>query len=290
MNCCDGRMKKIKFLSVILSLMLFFGSFAACNTRAYELNVMSFNIRTGGSGVQAWYNRKDAVIGLINNSGADVIGLQEVSSTPHSDFLVNLASNYEMVHFGLNEMLAIIYDKTVFNLVSSEKYWLTDTPDVRSLGWDDTNFRMAAVLMLKHIQTGEKIKVINTHGPLDDAGNVKAFNLIAERSLSDENDALTVMTGDFNAEPDCLGYASIAEKLQDCRVVATKSPNRTKNTFNGFGKNTTSILDYIFVSKSERVDVLNYQVREDKWGEGNYISDHYPVQVSVRVTLSEAKK
>lgn len=282
----DRKVKKFKFLAVILSFMVFFSSFTACKVSSYELNVMSFNVKIpSGTGVQTWGSRRMAVMDLINDSGADVIGLQEVSSTPYSDLLVNLASHYEMFYFQDPENLAILYDKTKFNLLSSEKYWLSETPDERSCGWGETTRRMALVVTLEHIKTGEKIRAINTHGPLNDEANVKAFELIAERSLSDDSDGLTVMCGDFNAEPDRLGYAPIAKKLQDCRVTAIKSPNRNKNTFNGFGKNTTSILDYIFVSKSERVEVLNYQVREDKWGDGNYISDHYPVQVNVRVSL-----
>ncbi len=277
-------MKKCKFLTVILSVMLFLCSFSACKTPLYELTIMSFNIRIpGSSGVQTWGSRKAAVMDLVNNSGADIIGLQEVSSTPYSDFLVNLASNYKLIYFQEHENLAIIYDTTVFKLLSREQYWLSETPDTRSYGWGETVRRMVAVLILEHIQTGEKVRAINTHGPLNDDANVKAFELIAERSLSGENDTFTVMTGDFNALPDQLGYVSIAEKLQDCRVTAAKSPNRDHNTFNNWGANTTSIIDYCFVSKGDNVKVLSYQVRDDKWGDGNYISDHYAVQTTVRI-------
>ena len=98
-----------------------------------------------------------------------------------------------MVYFDKEVALAIIYDKTVFNLVSQEKYWFSDTPDELSNGWDGVNYRAAAELILEHKVTGEKVRAINTHGPLDDEGNVKAFELIASRSLSGENDPFTVM-------------------------------------------------------------------------------------------------
>ena len=244
---------------------------------------MSFNVKIpGGSGVQTWGNRRIAVMDLINNSGADIIGLQEVSSTPYSDFMVNLPSNYKLMYFQEPENLAIIYDKTVFNLLSQEKYWLSETPDERSNGWGETTRRMAAVLILEHIETGEKVKVVNTHGPLNDTANENAFKLIAERSLSDANDLFTVMTGDFNAPPNKLGYVPIAEKLQDCRLVAAQSSNRESVTYNAWG-GKGAIIDYCFVSKRENVKVLTYQVREDKWGDGNYISDHFPIQVTVRI-------
>ena len=280
-------MKKHGILAIILSFIMALCSFASCAKESasfYELNFMSFNIKIpGGTGVQTWGSRKDAVMNFVNNSGADVIGLQEVSSTPYSDFRVNLASHYEMRYFQEHENLAIIYNKTVFKFVSQERYWLSETPDTRSYGWGETVRRMVAIVILEHIETGENIRVINTHGPLNDTANVNAFELIAERSLSGDSDMLTFMTGDFNATPNKLGYVPIAEKLQDCRVVAAESPNRDKNTFNNWGANTTAILDYCFVSKSKRIEVLTYQVRDDKWGDGNYISDHFAVQATVKI-------
>ena len=231
---------------------------------------------------------------LINDSGADIIALQEVSNwereeTSQRFYLENnLKSHYEMIYFGKEVALATIYDKTVFNLVSQEKYWFSDTPDEESNGWDGVNYRAAAVLVLEHKATGEKVRAINTHGPLDDEGNVKAFELVAQRSLSGENDPFTVMLGDFNATPNNLGYVPIAEKLQDCRVAAQKSSNRESRTYNGFKDTGGAILDYCFVSKGEKAKVLTYQVRDERWGEGHYISDHFAVQVSVRIYKDEA--
>ena len=287
--------KKFKFCSLILSLMAFFGSFTACKPDKNELTFLSFNIRSSSSSgadaseVTSWTQRREAVLRLINQSGAGIIALQEVSNwlneeTSQRFYLEkNLSSNYEMIYFGKEVALATIYDKTAFNLISQEKYWFSDTPDEESNGWDGVNYRAAAVLMLEHKATGKKIKAINTHGPLDDEGNVKAFELLAERSLSSDDGIFTVLCGDFNARPGKLGYVPIAEKLQDCRITAKKSPNRESRTWNGYKDTSTGILDYCFVSKSENVEVLNYRVRDDKWGNGNYLSDHFAVQATIKL-------
>ena len=283
-------MKKSKIFTLILSLMLFLCSLPACNSNALELSLMSFNIKIpGDADVRSWGSRKAAVMDTINNSGADIIGLQEVSSTPYSDFGVLLASHYELVYFQDPENLAIIYDKNTFNLISRDHYWLSETPDVRSYGWGEASRRMAAVLILEHKATGEKIKVIDTHGPLNDAANEKAFELIARRSLSGENEPFTVMLGDFNAPPNKLGYVPIAEKLQDCRVSAKSSKNRDSVTYNAWGGKGSTI-DYCFVSKGKNVKVLTYQVRDERWGDGNYISDHFAVQVTVRIDCLNDRK
>lgn len=290
---------KFKFLAAVFSLMMFFGSFAACSLTdsnpKNELTFLTFNICSSSSSgkdsdkATSWTQRKEEVLKLINNSGAHVIALQEVSNWDNEEhsqcayFENNLNENYELVYFGKDVALATIYDKTVFNLLSQEKYWFSDTPDVESNGWDGVNYRAAATLILEHKATGEKVRAINSHGPLDDTGNVKAYELVAERSLSGENDPFTVMMGDFNATPNKLGYVPIAEKLQDCRLSAKESPNRESRTWNGYKDTAKGILDYCFVSKSENVEILTYRVRDEKWGEGNYISDHFAVQVSVKM-------
>ena len=267
---------------------------------AIELNFMSFNINYSNSNptqdveVTDWTQRKEHVLSFVNTSGAHVIGLQEIAEWK-SDlqnqrlyFEQNLASKYELVYFDGYVNLATVYDKEVFNLLSTEQYWYSDTPDKVSYGWDGTNYRSATILMLEHRLTGEIVRAINTHGPLSDTGNVKAFEYLAERSLSDENDTFTFLCGDFNATPNKLGYVPVAEKLQDCRLAAEESPSRGQNTYNGYGKITDNetgknIIDYCFVSKFDNVKVLNYQVRTDRWGEGNYLADHYAVQTTVRI-------
>ena len=267
---------------------------------AIELNFMSFNINYSNSNptqdvdATGWTQRKEHVMSFVNNSGAHIIGLQEIAEWK-SDlqnqrlyFEQNLASKYELVYFDGYVNLATVYDKEVFNLLSTEQYWFSDTPDEVSLGWDGTSYRSATILMLEHRLTGEIVKAINTHGPLSDTGNVKAFEYLAERSLSEESDTFTVLTGDFNATPGKLGQPYIAEKLQDCRETAEESPNRGQNTYNGYGKvadNETgkNIIDYCFVSKHDNVKVLTYKVHNDRWGENYYLADHYAVQSTVRI-------
>ncbi len=263
-----------------------------------EFNFMSFNINYSNSNSTqdvdetGWTQRKESVMSFINNSGAHVIGLQEIAEWKSDAqnqrlyFEQNLASKYQLVYFGDSSHkinIATIYDKTVFTLLSTELYWFSDTPDVPSNGWDGTNYRAASILILEHKATGEIVRAVNTHGPLSDAGNEKAFELIANRTLSDESSALTFLCGDFNATPNKLGYVPIAEKLQDCRVTAEESPNRDSRTWNGYSDTAKGILDYCFVSRNDNVKVLTYQVRDDKWGEGNYLSDHFAVQTTVRL-------
>ena len=264
--------------------------------QTYQLNLMSFNIRTltsNDTGNTHWDKRKDALVSFVINSGADIIGMQEVTKTQFEYIAANLSGNYTALNFprqgGSNpEGLAFVYDNTKFEFVSSEKYWLSDTPEEQSYGWGESYYRIAVVLVLKHIETGEIVKSINTHGPLLDEANIKAYELIMERSVN-EGDPFTFLCGDFNATPGNIGYVSVAEELQDCRVSADYSPARDHVTFTGWGsyvdgETPDHIIDFCFVSKGDNVNVKSYEVRTDRWGDGNYYSDHYAVQTVVEIT------
>jgi endonuclease/exonuclease/phosphatase family metal-dependent hydrolase len=109
-----------------------------------------------------------------------------------------------------------------------------------------------------------------------------------ERSVN-EGDPFTFLCGDFNAHPDEIGYIPVAKELQDCRVTADESSSRDYTTFTGWGsyvpgETPGNIIDFCFVSKGDHVDVKTYEVRQDTWGDGNLLSDHYAVQSVVEIT------
>lgn len=263
---------------------------------SYGLNLMSFNIRTIASsdtGVRAWDARKAAVLSFINECGADIIGLQEVRIAQFEYISAGLSEQYAALNFSREggssaEGLSFIYDATKFKLVSTEKYWLSATPDKQSYGWGESYYRIAVVIVLEHIETGEYVKAINTHGPLNDDANVKAYELIMKRSVS-EDDCFTFLCGDFNAKEGELGYLEVEKSLQDCRLSAEESSSRDMHTLNGWGAyegtENARIIDFCFVSPGENVSVNSYEIRTDRWGSNNanLLSDHYAVQTTVSV-------
>ncbi len=260
----------------------------------FVYNLMSFNIRrtaSEGNPVNNWDNRKAAVVNFINNSGAHLIGLQEVTLSQFNYIKGNLSDKYMAVYFpreggGDPEGLAIVYDRTVFNIVSDDRYWLSDTPDEMSKGWGEEYYRIAFAVVFENKLTGEYVKMVNTHGPLNDIARLNAYKLIMDRSVND--DCFTYLCGDFNTVPESAPYNAVDSKLQDCRVSADESANREHITFNNWGgnpdgNNPSLLIDFCFVSEGDNVDVLTYRVRTDRWGSGNLLSDHYAVQTTVFV-------
>jgi len=261
----------------------------------YIYNLMSFNIRrtaSEGNPINNWDSRKAAVMNFINNSRAHLIGLQEVTLSQFNYITDNLSSKYMALYFPREggsdpEGLAIVFDATVFNIISDDRYWLSDTPDIQSKGWGESYYRIAFVVVFENRVTGEYIKMVNTHGPLEDLANTNAYKLIMDRSVSDK-DHFVFLCGDFNASQGEIGYVPVADELQDCRVTAEESPNRDHLTYQGWGsyvdgETPENIIDFCFVSEGEKIEVLTYRVRTDRWGDGNMLSDHYAIQTTVLV-------
>ena len=246
------------------------------------MKIMSFNLRFQGEwdGINAFFKRLPRVLEVINNEKADIIGFQEVTDDMRLT-LREMLTDYITVGCGRNddyhgEAMLIAYRKDVFELISLDNVWLSETPRVpgTKYGLDHSPCpRMYTCLLLKHKDIEKPFRFINTH--LDHAGKL-ARVLEAEQLISDISnfDELFIMTGDFNAEPTSPEIKLITEKLADIGCV-----DCTRNlgpTFHGFGKLTETELvkiDYIF----SNFKCKNAYKVDDFPVCGQYYSDHNAV-------------
>lgn len=165
-----------------------------------------------------------------------------------------------------------------FRVIKQSTFWLSETPDKKSKGWDAALERICTYALFEEIATGKKLYVFNTH--LDHVGEAARTNstkLILEKIAAINTDKLPViLTGDFNAEPSSEAYKTLTQTLNDSRTASKDKPIGPSGTFNGFKFNepVTKLIDYIFVSKD--ITVLKYAVLNDSH-EGRYPSDHLPV-------------
>src|SRR5690554_188314 len=108
-----------------------------------QMNVVSFNIRfnTPNDGVNAWPNRIEMVGGLLQFHEADIFGLQEALHGQILD-IQNQLPEYEWFGVGRDdgekggEFSPIFYNRSKFILYDHGTFWLSETPDVPSKGWD----------------------------------------------------------------------------------------------------------------------------------------------------------
>ena len=257
-----------------------------------NLDFMSFNIRQDtDSGVKAWANRKDALIASILAHNPSVICFQEVKKNQYEDIAAGLASaSYEVVWYGRQsgsnpEGLAIAYKTDTWTKQSDRVFWLSDTPDVMSKGWDDAYYRICVNVLLKHNASGEMLDVYTVHLGLTETSRKNGMQLILDRVTGSYP---TYIAGDFNCTNTMDAYLITAEKYVDCQIAAPTT--EFDDTFQGWGSQVGDgknyIIDFCFVSGKHFAPVT-FDICQDKWGENNanYLSDHYALMTKVAMLI-----
>lgn len=255
--------------------------------------IASFNIRFSEAtcdGLNAWDNRKEEVRDLIGYYNWDIVGMQEVCDEQF-DYLTSL-ENYdfegEARDDGNNsEYCPIFYKKDLFEKEAGGTFWLSDTPDQMSRGWDAAINRICTWVRLKDKESGTVFMFLNTH--LDHIGEearVKSAELISEWIKDHGADLPVLLSGDFNVEPGEAPYAIISEQLVDTREKSVEKHYGPRGTFTDFDfyKRWTELLelDYLFVS--DHVDVLKTRTIVDHF-DRRYPSDHFPISALVKLGL-----
>jgi len=242
------------------------------------VRVMSFNIRCG-----EFEDRGEIVPRLIADYHPDSLGLQECTYDWFSYLRLFLHKDYGFVGVGRDtgdrsvkcgEMSLVLYRKDKYNLVDSGTFWLSETPDEVSLGWDGACNRICTWVVLENKETGEKYAHVNTH--LDHVGPLARQNgveLVKEKALS--YDIPTVVTGDFNFSKGSELYNSLVTGgLTDTQDMAEYT--MTGKTYHGYnGGSEGEPIDFICVN-SQITDVKTYKSIRDMY-DGKYTSDHYPI-------------
>ena len=246
-----------------------------------QLTIMSSNIRvnTGEVGtINSWDNRKIAFPAMVEDLNPTLIGFQEVSPTQ----LLYLADNlngYSNIGVGRNdgklsgEVMAVFYDTEILTLEKWNTFWLSETPEKPSKGWDASINRCATWAIFKIKKDGKRIFVVNTH--LDHIGT-KARDestklLIAKIKELNKDNLSVIMTGDFNDKPTSSIFKVIKDKMGDSRVDSPQNDNY--GSYNNFGT-TNMIIDYIFY---KNLKPLTFKTITTRYEGVNYISDHYPI-------------
>lgn len=262
------------------------------------LSVMSFNIRYDNpeDGSNVWKNRLPKVNAFLDSIAPDVIGAQEVLHNQLED-LLSAHSGYAYYGVGREDGLEkgeyqpLFWKKDNFELIDKGHFWLSETPNTPSLGWDAACERTAVWVILKKKKTGREFFFLNTH--LDHMGQTARANsvrMIKERALSLAGDREIVITGDFNADPSSDVILAMEDNegqprpLLNSRVYA-KEVSGSDWSFHDFGKepeNERTIIDYIFIG-SDGGDILSNEIlTEDDSDKGHlYLSDHAPVLVTL---------
>jgi len=252
-----------------------------------EICVMSFNIRNScDRGTESWDSRIVNFVPLVKNAAPDIIGFQEVLHNQYIDLIENFPE-YNSAGVGRDdginagEYAAIFYRKDRFKLIDYGNFWLSETPDKPSMGWDAVCIRICTYVKLFDIKTQKEFIHFNTH--LDHVGRTamtEGAKLIRKNIL--ERKIPAFVTGDFNVQEKSEPYEIMTQTgFSDAKYSAKSSMSH--GTFHGYRPSETvrdnSPIDYLFYTSGD-FDIESYKVLVNGC-EGAYTSDHYPVLVKL---------
>ena len=268
------------FLLTVLILPIMFC--AAKPAQLPELSVMSYNIRTGSAddGTNSWQFRCPASVLMIEDRKPDVVGVQE-ALLPQLLFIEDNCRGYDYVGVGRDdgkkkgEHMAILYNKKTVSLVKWGTFWLSETPDKPSQGWDAACRRSSTWAVMKSKASGKKFLFINTH--LDHAGAVarqKSVSLMMSKIMELNPDGLpVVLVGDFNVEYTHPALSPVTDSMKNARKIAAITDSSA--TYHGWGK-ASEVIDHIFYTGFR--SCTRFETVTAPYAERKFISDHYPVE------------
>ena len=248
--------------------------------------VMSFNLLCAGKGSRTWRKRVPKVVSIIKEISPDSFGVQEA----HWEWMKKLCRylpEYAYVGVGRDdgkkegEFSAVFYKKSKFTASEGGNFWISETPDKPSKGWDSACTRNATFVKLTDNETGKAYVHFNTH--LDHVGRIAQINgakMIQEKAAS-FGGIPVVATGDFNVYQDSDCYNTmVSGNMKDARKLAPDSDECY--TFHGFKPDEIhSRIDFIFVDEAT-VKPTNFKV-VNKLVDGDFYSDHHAVYADIEL-------
>lgn len=279
----NSRKLTFSVLAFALTLLPAAGVSVAREKKPESLKVMSYNIRNGEAqdGTNSWQYRAPATVMMLEDRKPDLFGVQEAydyqvrAILDYTDYKAVGVGREDGKHGG--EHMSVFYNPKRIRLKKWGTFWLSETPEKPSLGWDAACIRTATWALVKDRHTGKSFYFVNTH--LDHVGveaRKNGLRLIVDRIGKLNRKRLpVVLTGDFNITPKNKALAVLDGVLKDARTTAVKSD--PSGSFHDWGKLVPGIpIDYIWYSGFSSCPV--FEVVRKPYYDRQFISDHYPIQ------------
>ena len=250
------------------------------------IRVMTFNVRCFGLENLPRKAREYYVAETVRKGMPDSFGVQEATPTWMKYLEKELSDKYAYVGVGRSngknsgEYSAVFYLKDKYELVDSDTFWLSETPEKPSKGWDANIKRICTWAVLENKETGEKYVHLNAH--FDHQGEEARKNsvdMILEKA-KEYKDLPVVFTADMNIVEGTEHYESMVADgtLKDTKYTAEDTIDYL--TFHDLkpAENEGRILDYVMVN--DKFDANVYKV-VTAGVDGRFVSDHYPVYADI---------
>lgn len=257
-----------------------------------KFHIASYNIRcdvvADDKSGNSWEIRKYPLIDLIFEKDFDMVGIQEPYQNQIDD-LNDLLDGYGNVSapYATKSFLAIYFKNNKFKVLDEGMFWLSETPDRKSMGWDADEYRIVHWAKFSHLNSGIKFYCFNSHYYWKRVTARKNSGPLTAKMIEEiAGNKPVIFLGDLNSTPNTSQIKSLSRKLNDAYENSTIKPVGPENTNLGGGKfagNPHNRIDYIFVSQN--IKVLDFYTYDDKYensdGEFRYPSDHLPISANI---------
>ena len=243
----------------------------------------TYNIRYDNSGDasrgNAWNERGSVIAKMVRFHGFDLFGTQEGFLHQMQD-LQKLLPEHALLTHGRDdgkdkgEHVGIFYRKDKFKLLNSGRFWLSETPEKASTGWDAALPRLCTWGEFSDLAAKKSFYVFNIH--FDHRGakaRRESAKLLREMARKIAGDSPVILLGDFNSGQDSKVHQILADK-KIFTAAFELSPIKlaTVGTANGFDPNadTQTRIDHLFLTKHFRVE--RYGILTDSYRSQNNMS------------------
>ncbi|MBR5282064.1 MAG: endonuclease/exonuclease/phosphatase family protein [Alistipes sp.] len=276
---------------ILLLALLSLGALVGCQET--RLTVGSYNVRydaaADATNGDSWAERKEAVAEIILQHDFDIVGTQEANARQLPE-LESLLGGYGCIYHpyggnnGTGHNCATFYKLEKFDLLDQGTFWYSPTPEVKSIGWDATDYRLCHWGKFREKQSGKEFYFFNSHlyWRLHEARE-KSGGVHISMVKKIAGDSPVISVGDFNSTEGTPQVQEILSLLKDAHrespvVEGCDVTDLGGGNFQGEAK---ARIDFIFLSKD--IEVESFRTIEDKRENGHYPSDHLPIAGKIRL-------
>lgn len=270
-----------------------------------SLKIISFNLRADfkHDKFNRWDFRKEYAMQLIRDSGASIIGVQELLPKMRSD-VQKLLENYTVLGWGRykgqkpnsDEHSDIIIKNADADVDFCRTFWLSNNTEDVSRAYYAFFPRICTVAEVYVKSLDQRIRVFNTHfDHICGMARVLGVNIILRTmsELNRENPLPTILMGDMNAGPGSKPIRILTENRHPydnvhlTSVYSHCNPEKIRNTHHGFNSKgliarliDRAPIDYIFVS--DEFEILDAYIDHSNL-DGRFPSDHFPIVATLKL-------
>lgn len=283
---------KVVFLYSIATIfvaMLIIGCKVA-NTKELPKSIIvgSYNIRYAADADEKtgnnWDKRKYLIVKIIEDYNFDIVGTQEANKKQKNEVENLLKTYFSVAHpyggkSGDGHHTITYFKKDRFSLLDSGVFWLSETPNQPSVGWDASDRRICQWLKLKDLKSKKILYFFNAHFYWRaQTAKLNSGPLIVNQIKAIAGNYPSILVGDLNSEENTPQIHSISRIMRDVSKIEKDEVLRNWYTNLGGGNFQDPLvnrIDYIFIS--DAIKPYKYHVIKDKYADDRYPSDHLPI-------------